>query len=209
MGIETRCGLHAAPSRGPLQPAGPAGEVRSAGVEGQVRRQFERRRDCGETEPVPDERVHQVARRRVRDTQTGGDAETVEVHLRRRQRVGARLMAEQADVARDEDRHVGVQDGRSFCLHLVDPIRPGFIGPGLPHVVHQENDGAVVVADIAMVWEYEPLGPFQAKAFATTISPWVATQQAQAASRRSGDARLRAGDRCRGPRHLMKRRPVE
>ena len=28
------------------------------------------------------------------------------------------------------------------------------------------------------VWEYQPLGPFQAKAFATTISPWVVTQQA-------------------------------
>ncbi len=25
------------------------------------------------------------------------------------------------------------------------------------------------------VWEYQPLGPFQAKAFATTISPWVVT----------------------------------
>ncbi len=28
------------------------------------------------------------------------------------------------------------------------------------------------------VWEYQPLGPFQAKAFATTISPWVVTQEA-------------------------------
>ena len=28
------------------------------------------------------------------------------------------------------------------------------------------------------VCEYQPLGPFQAKAFATTISPWVVTQQA-------------------------------
>jgi fumarylacetoacetase len=26
------------------------------------------------------------------------------------------------------------------------------------------------------VWEYQPLGPFQAKAFGTTISPWVVTQ---------------------------------
>lgn len=29
-------------------------------------------------------------------------------------------------------------------------------------------------------WEYRPLGPFQAKAFATTISPWVVTQAALA-----------------------------
>ncbi|MEM1401555.1 MAG: fumarylacetoacetase, partial [Pseudomonadota bacterium] len=28
------------------------------------------------------------------------------------------------------------------------------------------------------VWEYQPLGPFQAKAFATTISPWIVTRQA-------------------------------
>lgn len=27
-------------------------------------------------------------------------------------------------------------------------------------------------------WEYQPLGPFQAKAFATTISPWIVTQAA-------------------------------
>lgn len=27
-------------------------------------------------------------------------------------------------------------------------------------------------------WEYQPLGPFQAKAFATTISPWVITKAA-------------------------------
>jgi fumarylacetoacetase len=29
-------------------------------------------------------------------------------------------------------------------------------------------------------WEYQPLGPFQAKAFATTISPWVVTRSALA-----------------------------
>ncbi len=29
-------------------------------------------------------------------------------------------------------------------------------------------------------WEYQPLGPFQAKATATTISPWIVT------SRRAG-----------------------
>lgn len=28
------------------------------------------------------------------------------------------------------------------------------------------------------VWEYQPLGPFQAKAFGTTISPWVVTREA-------------------------------
>ncbi|WP_341213362.1 fumarylacetoacetase [uncultured Limimaricola sp.] len=28
------------------------------------------------------------------------------------------------------------------------------------------------------VWEYQPLGPFQAKAFGTTISPWIVTREA-------------------------------
>ena len=28
------------------------------------------------------------------------------------------------------------------------------------------------------VWEYVPLGPFNAKNFATTISPWVITSEA-------------------------------
>ena len=30
------------------------------------------------------------------------------------------------------------------------------------------------------VWEYQPLGPFQAKAFGTTISPWIVTRAALA-----------------------------
>jgi fumarylacetoacetase len=28
------------------------------------------------------------------------------------------------------------------------------------------------------VWEYVPLGPFNAKNFATTISPWIITREA-------------------------------
>ncbi|MEO0682303.1 MAG: fumarylacetoacetate hydrolase family protein, partial [Pseudomonadota bacterium] len=38
-------------------------------------------------------------------------------------------------------------------------------------------------------WEYQPLGPFQAKAFATTISPWVVTSEALAAHRAPVPAR--------------------
>ncbi|WP_092948135.1 fumarylacetoacetase [Roseateles sp. YR242] len=34
-------------------------------------------------------------------------------------------------------------------------------------------------------WEYQPLGPFLAKSFATTISPWVVTMEALAPFRRS------------------------
>ncbi|MFD1795077.1 fumarylacetoacetase [Paracoccus aurantiacus] len=38
-------------------------------------------------------------------------------------------------------------------------------------------------------WEYQPLGPFQAKAFATTISPWVVTQAALEPFRSKGAER--------------------
>ena len=31
-------------------------------------------------------------------------------------------------------------------------------------------------------WEYQPLGPFQAKATATTISPWIVTAESLAGS---------------------------
>lgn len=39
-------------------------------------------------------------------------------------------------------------------------------------------------------WEYQPLGPFQAKAFATTISPWIVTQAALEPFRSEGAARV-------------------
>ena len=44
-------------------------------------------------------------------------------------------------------------------------------------------------------WEYQPLGPFLAKNFATTLSPWVVTLEAlepfraPAAARPAGDPR--------------------
>jgi fumarylacetoacetase len=41
-------------------------------------------------------------------------------------------------------------------------------------------------------WEYQPLGPFLAKSFATTLSPWVVTLEALAPFR--GPAFLRAAD---------------
>jgi fumarylacetoacetase len=37
-------------------------------------------------------------------------------------------------------------------------------------------------------WEYVPLGPFQAKAFATSISPWIVTREALAPFRVQGPA---------------------
>ncbi|WP_300017973.1 fumarylacetoacetase [uncultured Roseobacter sp.] len=38
-------------------------------------------------------------------------------------------------------------------------------------------------------WEYQPLGPFQAKAFATSVSPWIVTTEALAPFRASTPAR--------------------
>ena len=41
-------------------------------------------------------------------------------------------------------------------------------------------------------WEYVPLGPFQAKAFATSISPWVVTREALEPFRVQGPAQDRS-----------------
>ena len=38
-------------------------------------------------------------------------------------------------------------------------------------------------------WEYQPLGPFLAKSFATTISPWIVTMEALAPFRAPAFAR--------------------
>jgi fumarylacetoacetase len=56
---------------------------------------------------------------------------------------------------------------------------------GKPVTVAQGADmifGYVLLNDWSardiQIWEYQPLGPFQAKAFATSISPWVVTKAA-------------------------------
>lgn len=56
---------------------------------------------------------------------------------------------------------------------------------GRPVTVEQAQEmifGFVLLNDWSardiQVWEYQPLGPFLAKAFATTISPWVVTREA-------------------------------
>lgn len=41
-------------------------------------------------------------------------------------------------------------------------------------------------------WEYQPLGPFQSKALATTISPWIVTRAALEPFRRAGAPRTNA-----------------
>jgi fumarylacetoacetase len=56
---------------------------------------------------------------------------------------------------------------------------------GQPVTVAQAYDmifGYVLLNDWTardiQIWEYQPLGPFQSKAFATTISPWIVTREA-------------------------------
>lgn len=81
-----------------------------------------------------------------------------------------------------------------------------FIGPGnalgQPVSLEQSEDhlfGLCLVNDWSardlQAWEYQPLGPFLAKSFATTVSPWVVTTEALAPfrapafSRPAGDPR--------------------
>ncbi|KZK75949.1 Fumarylacetoacetate (FAA) hydrolase family protein [Pseudovibrio sp. Ad13] len=63
---------------------------------------------------------------------------------------------------------------------------------GQPITVQEADDmifGYVLLNDWSardiQGWEYQPLGPFQAKAFATSISPWVVTKAALEAFRTS------------------------
>jgi fumarylacetoacetase len=58
---------------------------------------------------------------------------------------------------------------------------------GEPITVAEADDmifGFVLLNDWSardiQAWEYQPLGPFQAKAFATSISPWIVTKEALA-----------------------------
>jgi len=79
-----------------------------------------------------------------------------------------------------------------------------FVGPGNPlgepvpiGAVREQLFGLCLVNDWSardvQAWEYQPLGPFLAKSFATTVSPWVVTADAlepfrvPAAERPAGD----------------------
>ena len=75
------------------------------------------------------------------------------------------------------------------------------IGPGNQHgsaiPIDEAEDhifGIVLLNDWSardlQAWEYQPLGPFLSKGFATTISPWVVTMQALAPFRKPGFKRF-------------------
>jgi fumarylacetoacetase len=75
-----------------------------------------------------------------------------------------------------------------------------FVGPGnrLGETIAIEHAashlfGVCLVNDWSardiQAWEYQPLGPFLGKSFATTISPWIVTMEALAPFRTPADAR--------------------
>jgi fumarylacetoacetase len=78
------------------------------------------------------------------------------------------------------------------CQRLDYELELGvFVGagnpPGQPMDMEQAEDdwfGIVLLNDWSardiQTWEYQPLGPFLAKNFATTISPWIVTREALA-----------------------------
>ena len=76
-----------------------------------------------------------------------------------------------------------------------------FIGPGNhlgePIALEKTYDhifGMVLVNDWSardiQTWEYQPLGPFLAKNFATSISPWIVTMEALEPFRVQGPIRI-------------------
>jgi fumarylacetoacetase len=72
--------------------------------------------------------------------------------------------------------------------------RPISIADSLEHIL-----GVVLLNDWSardiQAWEYQPLGPFLAKSFATTISPWVVTLEALAPFRCAAFARAESDPR--------------
>jgi fumarylacetoacetase len=87
------------------------------------------------------------------------------------------------------------------CQNLDYELELGaFIGPGNPRGEHvpiadaaAQLFGVVLLNDWSardlQTWEYQPLGPFLAKNFATTISPWVVTMEALAPFRTAAFSR--------------------
>lgn len=100
----------------------------------------------------------------------------------------------------------GQLKGPEFDAPIFAPSRRFDIELELGAVVGQASDGPVTVAEAdAMIfgyvllndwsardiqaWEYQPLGPFQAKATATTISPWIVMRAALEPFRTTGQER--------------------
>ena len=95
----------------------------------------------------------------------------------------------------DEVPHFGACKRLDIELEMGAVVGTG-TGMGTSVSVDEADDmifGYVLLNDWSardiQAWEYQPLGPFQAKAFATTISPWVVTKAALSAFRCATPAR--------------------
>ena len=74
-----------------------------------------------------------------------------------------------------------------------------WIGPGNDLGIHSDRKGRGHIAGFCLLndwsardvqaWEYQPLGPFLSKNFATTVSPWVVTPEALAPFRAAQQTR--------------------
>ena len=87
-------------------------------------------------------------------------------------------------IKKDNEVYFGPSEKLDFELELGALIGPGN-NLGSPISISEANDhifGFVLVNDWSardiQAWEYQPLGPFNSKNFATTISPWIVTLDA-------------------------------
>jgi fumarylacetoacetase len=99
----------------------------------------------------------------------------------------------------DSAPHVGPSARIDYELELAAWVGPGNV-MGSPVPLAQAEDhlfGLSILNDWSardvQVWEYQPLGPFLAKSFASTVSPWILTLEALAPFRCPAYARP-AGD---------------
>jgi fumarylacetoacetase len=100
----------------------------------------------------------------------------------------------------------GQLKGKDHDMPIFAPSRRFDFELEVGAIVGQPSDGPLTVAgaDVAIfgyvllndwsardiqAWEYQPLGPFQAKATATTISPWIVTAEALAPFRTAAPKR--------------------
>ncbi|MDG4649924.1 fumarylacetoacetase [Roseibacterium sp. SDUM158017] len=97
----------------------------------------------------------------------------------------------------DDAPHLGPSAKLDFEVELGAVVGTG-TAMGRPITTAEARDaifGYVLLNDWSardiQVWEYQPLGPFQSKAFGTTISPWVVTRAALEPFRRPAPDRVR------------------
>lgn len=103
----------------------------------------------------------------------------------------------QLKAAQDEIPHFGQSQKLDFELELGAVVgTPNPMGKPIHAAEAYDNIfGYVLLNDWSardiQVWEYQPLGPFQSKAFATSISPWLVTREALEPFRTAAPERIK------------------